>query len=193
LPRHQPVITAEGIPVALKSTVFKANLNVADLDRQHYADYALTVARHPSETDERMMLRLLAFALNASDVLSFGKGISTSDEPDLWRRSLAGELEQWIDLGTPEPDRLRKACAQARQVVLYAYGRRAVPIWWARHGQALARFDKLSVFEIPGACCEQLAGMAAATMTLQCTIEGGEAWFSSADQHVQVAPVQLKG
>jgi len=179
--------------VAQKSTVFKASLNVADLDRQHYADYALTVARHPSETDERMMLRLLAFALDASERLAFGRGISTADEPDLWCRSLGGEIELWVDLGTPEPERIRKACARARRVKLYCYGGRAVPVWWARHGKALARFDNLAVLEIPAAASGQLAGMAASNMALQCTIEGGEAWFSSAAGHVQVAPMVLNG
>ena len=178
--------------MALKSTVYKAALNVADLDRQHYADYPLTLARHPSETDERMMLRLLAFALNASEGLAFGRGISTAEEPDLWRRGLAGDIELWIDLGTPEPERLRKACARARQVTLYCYGGRAVPVWWAKHGKALARCDRLAVFEIPDGACRALARMAAASMALQCTVEGGEAWFSGPDGHFHVAPRALK-
>ena len=117
--------------MALKATIFKAELNVADLDRHVYADFSLTLARHPSETDERMMLRLLAFALHADERLEFGRGISTEDEPDLWCKSLSGEIELWVDLGTPDRNRLRKACGRSHSVVLYAYGGRAVPVWSA--------------------------------------------------------------
>ena len=177
--------------MAQKSTIFKARLNIADMDRQVYGDFALTVARHPSETDERMMLRLLAFALHADEQLEFGKGISTDGEPDLWRKSLSGEIDLWIELGTPDPDRIRKACGRAREVVLYAYGRRAVPVWWEKHGAALRRSENLKVFEIPADSCEQLADMAQASMQLQCTITEGEAWFNCGDQSANVKPAPL--
>ena len=147
--------------MALKSTIFKASLNVADTDRHVYNDFALTVARHPSETDERMMLRILAYALHASETLGFGRGISTEDEPDLWEKNLTDDVLHWIDLGTPEPDRLRKACGRSEQVTLYAYGRRAVPVWWEKHAEALARFDNLKIFEIDGDSCTALAALAA--------------------------------
>jgi len=179
--------------MALKSTVFKARLNVADMDRQVYGDFPLTIARHPSETDERMMLRILAFALHADEKLEFGRGISTDDEPDLWRRSLTGEIELWIDLGTPDPERLRKACGRAEQVVLYAYGRRAVPVWWDKHGNALQRFDNLIVREVDGDACQALAAMAAPGMDLQCTISEGEAWLSDGDASVTIKPGLLLG
>jgi uncharacterized protein YaeQ len=178
--------------MALKATVFKANLNVADLDRQVYGDFPLTIARHPSETDSRMMLRLLVFALHADEQLSFGRGISTDDEPDLWRKSLSGEIEQWIDLGTPQPERLRKARGRASAVVLYAYGDRAVPMWWRRHGAALERLDKLRIAMIPDATCEALAGLCEPVMALQCTIDGGEAWISTGAAQVHVIPEWLK-
>jgi uncharacterized protein YaeQ len=178
--------------VALSSKIYKARLNVADLDRHYYADHALTLARHPSETQERLMLRLLAFALNASDALSFGKGISNEEEPDLWSRSPSGEIDLWIDLGTPDPDRIRKACGRAKQVTLYCYGRRAVPAWWERHGKALARFDNLTARGIPADGCDGLAGMTAVSMDLQCTIEGGLAWISDAQRQVQIEPFNLK-
>ena len=177
--------------MALSSKIYKARLNIADLDRHYYSDHALTLARHPSETEERLMLRLLAFALDASDDLSFGKGLSNDEEPDLWLRSQSGEIDLWIDLGTPDPDRIRKACGRARQVKLYCYGRRAVPAWWQRHGKTLARFDNLTVWEISGDSCDELAGMAALSMDLQCTIEGGLAWVSDATRQVQIAPHKL--
>ena len=177
--------------MALKSTIFKAKLNVADMDRQVYGDFPLTIARHPSETDERMMLRILAFALNADQALEFGRGISTDDEPDLWHKSLAGEIELWIDLGTPDPSQLRKASGRARQVILYTYGKRAVPVWWEKHAAALERCNNLAIFEIPGDSCEALAAMATANMDLQCTISDGEAWLSSGEHSVGVRPKVL--
>lgn len=178
--------------MALKSTIFKLDLNIADLDRQYYADFPLTLARHPSETDERMMLRVLAFALNASESLEFGRGISTDDEPDLWHKDLTGSIETWIELGTPDPDRLRKACSRARGVVLYAYGDRAVPVWWQKHGEGLERFKHLEVWQIADADARALAAMARSGLALQCTLSGGEAWLTGAAESLTVRPLQLK-
>jgi len=178
--------------MALKSTIFKLDLNIADLDRQYYADFPLTLARHPSETDERMMLRVLAFALHASDSLEFGRGISTDDEPDLWQKDLTGAIETWIELGTPDPDRLRKACSRSRRVILYAYGDRAVPVWWQKHGPGLARFKHLEVWQIADADARALAAMARGGLALQCTLSGAEAWLNGADESVAVRPLALK-
>jgi uncharacterized protein YaeQ len=178
--------------MALKSTIFKAQLNVADMDRQVYGDFPLTIARHPSETDERMMLRVLAFALHADEALEFGRGISTDDEPDLWLKSLSGDIELWIELGTPDPERLRKACGRSGQVVLYCYGRRAVPVWWEKHSDALQRFKNLKIYEIPAEACSSLESMASAGMSLQCSISEGEAWLSSESDSVGIRPRALK-
>ena len=101
--------------MALTATVFKADLQIADMDRGYYADHHLTLARHPSETDERMMVRLLAFALHASEALQFTKGVCADDEPQLWERSLSDEPLLWIEVGLPDERRLRKACNRARQ------------------------------------------------------------------------------
>lgn len=177
--------------MALKSTVYKFDLNVADLDRQVYGDFPLTLARHPSETEARMMLRLLVFAFNASEDLAFGRGISTDDEPDLWRKSLSGEIELWIELGTPDPERLRKACGRAAAVVLYCYGDRASPVWWAKHEKALQRLDRLRVYQVGDGSCDALAALANSGGQIQCTIESGEAWLSAADASVHVVPTRL--
>jgi uncharacterized protein YaeQ len=178
--------------MALKSTIFKLDLNIADLDRQFYQDFALTLARHPSETDERMMLRVLAFAMHAGPGLEFGRGISSDEEPGLWRKDLTGAIETWIELGTPDPDRLRKACSRARQVILYSYGDRAVPVWWDKHRSTLARFEHLAIWQIEDSACKALAAMARPGMSLQCTITEGEAWFSGEQGSISVRPVALK-
>lgn len=178
--------------MALKSTVYRFDLNVADLDRQVYGDFPLTLARHPSETESRLMLRLLAFALHADERLEFGRGISTDDEPDLWRKDLTGEIELWVELGTPDPERLRKACGRATEVVLYCYGDRATPVWWDKHESALQRFDALRIFQIDDDSCDALAQLAGLGEAIQCTIEGGEAWVSAGETSLQVVPRSLK-
>jgi len=164
--------------MALKSTIFKAELSVADIDRGYYGDHALTIARHPSETDERMMVRLLAFALHADDALEFGRGLSTDDEPDVWRRDLTGAVEQWIEVGLPEEREVRKACGRAREVHILAYGGRAVDLWWQGAREKLERQDRLAVSEVPVEASRALAQLAARHMRLQVTIQEGHVFVA---------------
>ncbi len=145
--------------MALNATIHKIELQVSDMDRHYYATHALTLARHPSETEERLMLRVLAFALNADEALSFGKGLSDPDEPDLWRKDLTGAITQWIELGQPD-------------VKVYSYGR-AAPIWWDKLGAALSRQRRLKVVEIGAATCAALTAIAARKLELQCLIQDG--------------------
>ncbi len=175
--------------MALKSSVFRLTLQLADLNRQLYRDFPLTLARHPSETDARMMLRVLAFALHADDRLAFGRGISTDDEPDLWQRALDGTIETWIELGTPDPVRLRKACGRANRVLLYAYGDRAVPVWLKKHEAALARLDRLEILQVLDADMQALAGIFEPGMTLQCTIAEDTVMLTDG---YQLTPIRLQ-
>jgi uncharacterized protein YaeQ len=156
--------------MAQKATVFKAELQISDLDRHYYQTHALTLARHSSETDERMMVRLIAFARHADPTLSFGNGISASDEPDLWQRDLTGSITLWIDVGLPEPKLLRRAAGRSGQVVVYAYGRSADQ-WWNEHRPELNRIDNLSVFRIATESTAALAAIAERTMRVQCLIQ----------------------
>ena len=160
--------------MALKATVVKAELQISDLDRHHYATYPLTLAQHPSETDQRLMVRLIAFALFANERLEFGKGLSAEDEPDLWRRDYTGEIEQWIDLGQPDESRIRKACGRARQVVVVTYGGRASDLWWDKQSAALSRLDNLTVIDIAPESVEALAAMIERSMRLNVLIQDGE-------------------
>ena len=178
--------------MALKSTIFKAELNVADMNRHHYADFYLTLARHPSETNERMMLRLLAFACHAGESLEFGRGLSADDEPDLWQKDLTGNINLWIELGTPDPERIRKASGKAQQVVLYCYGDRAVPIWWEKHKSKLGRIDNVRILQIEQGDCDALTSLVQPSMRLQCSLDGEDICFSGGGESVQVSPVSLK-
>jgi len=172
--------------MALKATIFKAELQIADMDRNYYHEHALTIARHPSETDERMMVRLLAYALQASETLAFGKGLSADDEPDLWQKDLTGTIELWIDVGLPDEKRIRRACGRARQVVIYNYGGHGAAIWWDQNGAKLARCGNLSVVSVPAAASQALAKLARRNMQLHCTIQEQQVWLGDAQDRVQV-------
>ncbi|MGD2083149.1 MAG: YaeQ family protein [Chromatiales bacterium] len=174
--------------MALSATVFKAALQIADMDRGYYADHALTVARHPSETDERMMVRLLAFALNASDRLELTPGLCVDDEPALWERSLTGEIDLWVEVGLPEDRRIRKACGRARRVLIYPYGGRQAELWWTRTEAGLRRFPNLVVTALPQPATRALVGLVSRGMQLQCTVQDGQIWLGDGRETVLVEP-----
>lgn len=164
--------------MALKATIAKATLAVSDLDRGYYGTHALTLARHPSETDERMMVRVLAFALHADPALAFGRGLSTDDEPALWQRDDTGLVVRWIDVGLPDERVVKRAAGRAGEVIVYAYGGRAVDLWWQRNGDALSRLPRLTVRSVPPTASQGLAAMATRTMQLTCTVQDGHVYFS---------------
>ena len=177
--------------MALKATIFKAELHVADMERNYFQNHTLTIARHPSETDERMMIRLLGFALHAHEYLSFGKGLSSDDEADLWQKDLTGAIDVWIDVGQPDEKLLRKACGRAKQVFVYSYGLRSVDLWWDPIRAKLERTANLSVYNVPLAASAALAKLANRNMQLQCTVQDKQIWFAGADTTVHVEPVML--
>lgn len=179
--------------MALTATVFKAELQIADMDRGYYADHALTIARHPSETDERMMVRVLAFALHAAENLCFTKGLCADDEPDLWQKSLTDEIEVWIDVGLPDEKRIRKACNRSGQVWLYAYGGRSAQLWWDKTGESLKRFSNLRVMNLSQTATKALAELAERTMRLQCTIQEGQVWLGNGETTVMIEPEHWYG
>ena len=181
--------------MAIKATVYKASLQIADMDRGIYADHTLTLARQPSETDERLMVRVLAFALNVpvndhDGALQVARGATDADEPDLWQVSLAGEVRHWIELGQPDERRLIKACGRARRVTLYTYSH-AASIWWAGVAPKLARLSNLAVWQLPAEQSQALARLAARSMTLQVTVQEGQVWVGDADTSVEIQPHAL--
>ena len=178
--------------MAINATIFKIDLQIADLDRHYYHDHALTIARHPSETDERMMIRVLAFACNANDLLAFGKGLSTEDEPDLWSKALTGDIERWIEVGQPDEKRIRRACGRSQQVLVYTYGGHVVDDWWHQNQKHLKQLNKLSVYQVPQDASQALADLVQRTMQLQCTIQDGEIMFTDGEETVQFSLQALK-
>lgn len=183
--------------MALKSTIYKAQVQLADMDRGVYADHALTLALHPSETEERLMMRVLAFALNVpSDEmrgrLESAKGLSDPDEPDLWQRDLTGDIVQWIEVGQPDERRMLKAASRAAErASIYAYSA-STPIWWAGLVNKVARAGRLAVWQVPAEQSAALAGLAARSMQLQVTVQDGHVWVGNGETSVEVAPLNLK-
>lgn len=177
--------------MALKATIFKASLQVSDMDRNYYGEHALTLARHPSETDERMMVRVLAFALNAHEHLAFGKGLSDTDEPDLWQRDLTGAVVHWIDVGQPDERRLIRASGRAQRVSVYAYGSKA-ETWWDANAGRLARAGNLSAWRVPTSASAALGKLAARSMQLHCAIQDQQLMFGDAAQIVEIRVAALQ-
>lgn len=166
--------------MALRSTIYKADLHIADNDRGYYASHAVTVARHPSETDERMMVRILAYALHATadDDLAFARGLSDTDEPDLWRRDLTGHIVQWLETGLPDDRRILKACSRSDEVIVLAYGRN-VPVWWQGIKGKLSRTRKLRAFSLSVEGTSALAGLAERSMDLHFSVQDATVFVSS--------------
>ena len=186
--------------MALKSTVFKANLQVADIDHGYYADHALTLARHPSETDERMMVRLVALALNAHELvdtcggdgtLAFGAGLSNPDDPDLHLTDFTGRKRLWVEVGQPEDKPLAKACSQADAVRVYAFGP-AAEVWWRGIEGKLTRPQNLSVWRIPAEASQAMAKLAERSMQLQATVQEGVLMLGDGTRTVDIEPVRWK-
>lgn len=170
--------------MALRSTIYKCELSIADIDRSHYADYPLTLARHPSETEERMMVRLLAFALLAEEGLVFAGDLSSADEPALWSLDLTGAIRSWVEVGLPEEKLLRRACGRARVVHVFAYGGARAELWWKAQAGALTRCENLNVHMIDATASKAMGGMARKTMQLSCNIQEGSIWFGDNSNHV---------
>ena len=186
--------------MALKSTIFKANLQVADIDHGYYADHALTLARHPSETDERMMVRLAALALNAhalqdtcggDGTLAFGAGLSDPDDPDAHLTDFTGRKRLWIEVGQPEDKPLAKACSQADAVRVYVF-HHAAEVWWKSIETKLSRLDKLQVWRFPSNAAQALSTLAERSMQLQATVLDGMLTLSSDRGSVSMEPVRWK-
>ena len=174
--------------MALKATIYKAQIQLADMDRNVYADPQITIARHPSETDERMMVRLVAFALHAQEDLSFTKGLSETDEPDLWAKDLTGAVKLWIEVGQPEERRILRACGRAEEVIVYCYGGSASKIWWDGVKNKLERTRNLKVVNLPSDQAKALARLAERTMQLNANISDGVVYFSADKGEVSIEP-----
>ena len=167
--------------MALKATIYKAELAISDIDRGYYANHQLTLAQHPSETIARLMLRIAVFALHANPQLAFTKGICVDDEPDLWQKDDTGAIDHWIELGEPDLKRLKRAASKARQVHLYCYGGRAADNWWQQNKNKCQELRNLYIASIQPDVLEELAGLCQRSMQLSATIQEHSFWLENVE------------
>ena len=178
--------------MAQNATIYKVELSVSDMDRHYYETHKLTVAKHPSETEERLMVRIVAFALNAHEHLEMTKGLSTDDEPDIWQKSLTGALDVWVALGLPSEKVMRQSCGKAGKVIVYPYGGRTAEIWWDKIKKNTTRFQNLQVVNFSEKDTGELAKLASRTMRLQISIQDGDVMVSDGDRTVYMTPLEWK-
>lgn len=172
--------------MALKATIFKADVSISDMDRNYYQDHHLTIARHPSENDQRMMLRLVAFILNAHEHLQFTKGLCDVEEPDLWQKSFADEIELWVELGQPSEQRIKKGCNQSQEMLIYSYQDNSFDEWWKKEQHKLRQKGNLSIWTLPSELAEQLADVTERNMQVQATVQDGQLWLTINDHQIEV-------
>jgi len=176
--------------MAIKSTIYKIDLQVSDMDRHYYQQHSLTIAKHPSETDERVMVRLIGFAMYANESLIFGKGLSDDEEPDLWQKDLTGAIELWMDVGLPTEKDIRKAAGRAKQVVVMLYGGRVADMWWTTNSKALLKINNLTVINL--SVTKELANIAERGFNISCTIQDGQIMVGHDGGTLDISPVILK-
>ena len=183
--------------MALKATIHKAQLQIADMDRGVYADHVVTIARHPSEADERMMIRVLAFALNVlgddhAGQLEFAKDLWDVDEAALWHKDYTEAIQHWIDVGQPDDKRLMRAAGRAERVSVYSFSS-STPVWWKGLQSKISRADNIAVWQIDTEQSQALARLAERTVQLQVTVQDGTVWLSTGKESVEITPKRLNG
>ena len=183
--------------MATKATIHKATIQLANMDRQLYADHSLVIARHPSETDERMLIRLLAFSLNVpantdNGPLELAKDMWDPDEPGLWQKDLTGQLQQWIEIGQPDDRRMMKASARSARVSVYSFGL-STPAWWKTVATKITRARNLAVWQVPADQSQALAALVQRSMQLHVAVQDGTVWVAEGQRSVEVTPVRLYG
>ena len=177
--------------MAISATICKADLNIIDMDRNYYETHLLTIARHPSETEDRFMLRLLAFALHASESLAFTKGLSTDNEPDIWQKDLTNDIALWIELGLPSEKRIRKSCGRSKNVIIYAYGAGSVHLWWKQISSQLARFKNLIIYQINSDSLNRLKQCFQRNISAQVSIQDNEVTWRCERGEVSLTPIPM--
>jgi len=177
--------------MALKATINKATIHLSDMDRNYYDTLQLTIAQHPSETDQRLMIRLIAYILNAHENLEFGKGVSDEDEAALWQINYSEVIELWIELGQLDEKRIKKACNRSQKVKLYCYGS-SVDTWWSQSASKMRQFSKLSIEQFSEETSLALAKLISRSMEFQCSIQDNQLWLTSGDETLLIETIKLQ-
>lgn len=170
--------------MALKPTIYKFSISLSDFERNRFEQLNLTLAQHPSETLERMLVRLLAFCINAQEALQFTKGLSSTEEPDLWMKNLHGDIELWIEVGEPNPERIKKACRLAKAVKVYSFNSKS-PVWWKQEQKHFLS-SKAEFFCFPWEAVKHACQFIERTNDIQLSINGNSLDFSINNQTLNI-------
>lgn len=176
--------------MALKPTIYKFRISLSDLNRDYYNTLNLTVAQHPSETVERMMVRVLAFCLNAQEHLVFTKGLSEIDEPDIWVRSLDDQTLLWVDVGEPAADRIKKNCRLSQEVKIYCFNSKA-DVWWSQIENKINQLSA-SIYKFDWENIQALAAMVKRTMDVSVSITGNSIYVATESGECEINYITLK-
>lgn len=176
--------------MALKPTIYKVELQLVDINRNLYTGCKLTLAQHPSETQERMMIRLMVFGLNYHEDLQFSRGLSATDEPDVWECGLDGQVNHWIEVGQATPERIRKAVSRCPRVSLYAFGRES-DIWWTRAQDAFRDLPRVEVWQFNAEQSSQLPELLDRSISITMTITDNEIYLNKGEQQLTLGFKQL--
>lgn len=176
--------------MALKPTIYKFRIALTDMNRDYYDSLSLTIAQHPSENLTRMMARVLAFSMNAQQDLAFTKGLSNIEEPDIWHKTLDDQISLWIDVGEPDPERVKKSTRLARNVRIYSFNTKS-DVWWKQNSNKL-NLLKAQVYRLDAEAIETLATYVKRTMDISIMLTGNSAFVSTENGDCEVEWAELK-
>ena len=178
--------------MAQPSTIYRAGIQLSDIDRGLYESLQITVARHPSETEERLLARILAYALYYEPELTFTKGVGAGDEPDLWSKGPDGRVRCWIEVGLPDAERLVKASRHSEQVVLCAFGS-ALTVWEKQNLPKLAGISNLTVISLDQAFLKRLSERLQRTISWSLTVTEGSLYLAIDGETLESAVKHVTG
>ncbi|ART79988.1 YaeQ family protein [Oceanisphaera avium] len=178
--------------MALPAAIHKVQLNISDLHRHYYQEHSFTLAQHPSETNIRLMVRLLAFIRHAHPSLRFTKGLSSDDEPELWLNADDGRILMWIELGEPSVKRIKQALSRAEQVLVYSYGGRSAELWWEKHHTQLSSLPRLAIYHLSDPQPQRLASLCQRNIELFATLQESEVQLTDGEHSLDLALQQWR-
>ena len=176
--------------MALQATIYNFDIELADSDRGVYESLALRIARHPSESEDHLIARLLAYLLEFVDGIAFSRGISDPDEPAIAVRDLTGAIDTWIEVGTPDATRLHKASKAARRVAVYTH---KDPRQFLNRlaGEKIHRADRLELYAIDRALVSGLVARLDRRVAFSVSVVDRELFIAIGTENLSGAVLRL--
>lgn len=176
--------------MAIKPTIYKLSIAISDFNRDYYDSVNLTVALHPSETVQRMMARIVAYCLNAQDNITFTKGLSNIEEPDIWVKTLDDQITLWIEVGEPSPERIKKSSRIAPEVKFYSFNSKS-DTWWKQSKDKVSQFKNVKFYQFDWPQIQLLATFAERSMDWSLSISGDTVYIAAENQECELVVREL--